>query len=30
MACTISFNAFPDGKIKVGPWDHPQLEVKVL
>ena len=27
---TISFNAFPDGKINVGPWAHPQLEVKVL
>ena len=27
---TISFNAFPEGKINVGPWDHPQLEVKVL
>jgi len=27
---TISFNAFPDGKVNVGPWDSPQLEVKVL
>ena len=27
---TISFNAFPDGKSNLGPWDIPQLEVKVL
>ena len=27
---TISFNAFPDGKCNLGPWDIPQLEVKVL
>ena len=27
---TISFNAFPEGKVNVGPWDSPQLEVKVL
>ena len=27
---SISFNAFPDGKSNLGPWDIPQLEVKVL
>ena len=27
---TMSFNAFPDGKTNIGPWNHPQLEVKVL
>ena len=27
---TISFNVFPDGKSNLGPWDIPQLDVKVL
>jgi hypothetical protein len=27
---TVSFNAFPIGKINMGPWDMPQLNVKVL
>ena len=27
---TMSFNAFPAGKVNVGPWDMPQLEVKLL
>ena len=27
---TISFNAFPDGKSNIGPFDMPQLNVKVL
>ena len=27
---SMSFNAFPTGKINIGPWDYPQLEVKVL
>ncbi len=27
---TISFNAFPTGKTNVGPWDMPQLNVKLL
>jgi len=24
---TISFNAFPTGKVNVGPWDIPQLDI---
>ena len=27
---TISFNVFPTGKVNVGPWDAPQLHVKLL
>ncbi len=27
---TISFNAFPEGKCNTGPFEMPQLEVKVL
>ena len=27
---TISFNAFPTGRINNGPWDMPQLHVKLL
>ena len=27
---TISFNAFPTGKVNVGPWDAAQLHVKLL
>jgi len=27
---TVSFNAFPVGKVNVGPWDMPQLNVKLL
>ena len=26
---TISFNAFPTGRTNVGPWDMPQLNVKL-
>nr|BAR35486.1 Putative 2OG-Fe(II) oxygenase [uncultured Mediterranean phage uvMED] len=26
---TISFNAFPTGQVNVGPWDLPQLNVKL-
>lgn len=27
---TISFNAFPVGRINVGPWDCPQLNIRLL
>ncbi len=27
---TISFNVFPMGKINVGPWEMPQLNIEVL
>ena len=27
---TVSFNAFPVGKVNAGPWDYPQLNVKLL
>lgn len=27
---TVSFNAFPVGRVNVGPWDCPQLHVKLL
>lgn len=27
---TVSFNAFPVGKVNVGPWDMPQLNIKLL
>lgn len=27
---TVSFNAFPVGRINVGPWDMPQLNVRLL
>ena len=26
---TISFNAFPTGRINTGPWEMPQLEVSI-
>ena len=27
---TVSFNAFPTGRVNMGPWETPQLNVKLL